>query len=108
GIGTHYMNLVPRFVGASIWHNRVVPAENARLYSQQWHRDYNDQLIMKMFIYLNDVDEGTGPFEYLKGSHKMGPLGKTANVIGDNGYRSYPGDDIMDDILEKAGEGARL
>jgi len=108
GIGAHYMGMVPRFVGASVWHNRVVPPESARLFSQRWHRDYNDQLIMKIFIYLNDVDEGTGPFEYLKGSHKFGRFGNTANVIGDDGYREYPGDDVVNGILAEAGDDARL
>jgi hypothetical protein len=39
----------------------------------RWHRDYNDQHLVKVFVYLSDVDEGTGPFEYVPGSAGDGP-----------------------------------
>jgi ectoine hydroxylase-related dioxygenase (phytanoyl-CoA dioxygenase family) len=38
----------------------------------RWHRDYNDQHLVKVFVYLVDVDEGTGPFEYVPGSARGG------------------------------------
>ena len=40
--------------------------------SQRWHRDSEDKRIPKMFIYLNDVDEETGPFMCVKESHYGG------------------------------------
>lgn len=40
--------------------------------SQRWHRDSEDKRIPKMFIYLNDVDEGAGPFTCVKESHYGG------------------------------------
>ena len=33
--------------------------------SQNWHRDPEDKRIVKLFIYLNDVDEDSGPFIYI-------------------------------------------
>jgi hypothetical protein len=30
-----------------------------------WHRDGEDYRILKYIVYVNDVDEGTGPFEYV-------------------------------------------
>jgi ectoine hydroxylase-related dioxygenase (phytanoyl-CoA dioxygenase family) len=39
----------------------------------RWHRDYNDQHLVKVFTYLVDVDEGTGPLEYVPGSARGGP-----------------------------------
>lgn len=33
--------------------------------SQLWHRDVNDRRLLKLFVYLGDVDDAQGPFTYL-------------------------------------------
>ena len=43
--------------------------------SQRWHRDSGMKRLIKIFIYLNDVDEETGPFKYIRQSHASGKLG---------------------------------
>ena len=40
--------------------------------SQQWHRDAGDKKICRTFLYASDVDETSGPFIYVKGSHYRG------------------------------------
>jgi len=40
--------------------------------SQCWHRDPEDKVVCKMFLYLTDVDEESGPFIYFKESHHLG------------------------------------
>jgi hypothetical protein len=40
--------------------------------SQLWHFDREDNYILKIFLYLDDVDEGAGPFTYAPGTHKKG------------------------------------
>ena len=35
--------------------------------SRLWHLDMEDYKILKVIIYLNDVDETVGPFQYLSG-----------------------------------------
>ena len=42
--------------------------------TQMYHRDRNSFKILKFFIYLNDVDEDIGPFQYILKSHKNWPL----------------------------------
>lgn len=37
---------------------------------QSFHRDLDDWLTLKYFIYLTDVSDDTGPHTYVKGSHK--------------------------------------
>lgn len=34
--------------------------------SQRWHRDPEEKRMIKMFIYLSDVDHGAGPFTYAR------------------------------------------
>ncbi len=42
--------------------------------TQMYHRDRNSYKILKVFIYLNNVDEDTGPFQYIRKSHKKWPF----------------------------------
>lgn|SRR3989338_1320316 len=39
-------------------------------YAQLFHYDLDDYKFMKFFFYLTDVDSGTGPHVYIKGTHK--------------------------------------
>ncbi len=39
-------------------------------YVQRFHRDYDDWKIVKLFIYLSDVDDTSGPHEFVATSHK--------------------------------------
>lgn len=95
-IAAQYLRMVPRFAGNSFWHTYPAPVED-RVYSQRWHRDYNDSQLVKVFLYLNDVEDN-GPFEYLTGSHGRGALGRRFNVVGNDGYRVYPEDAAMDEL----------
>jgi len=94
-ISARYMGMVPRFVGSSFWHTREVTGEN-RLYSQAWHRDYNDRMLVKVFLYLSDVGPQEGYFEYFAASHLAGSLGHTHDAIGDDGFRAYPDNDAVE------------
>ncbi len=42
--------------------------------TQMYHRDRHTYKGLKIFIYLNNVDEDTGPFQYILKSHKNWPL----------------------------------
>jgi len=41
--------------------------------SQRWHRDPEEKRMIKFFVYLNDIDEDSGPFIYTKGSQYGAP-----------------------------------
>jgi hypothetical protein len=98
-LAARYMGMVPRFVGNSFWHTYPGPTEE-RIASQLWHRDYNDRLLVKVFLYLNDVAEPNGPFEYFAGTHARGPLGRIFNRTGDDGIRVYPDDKEIQEFLK--------
>ena len=55
----------------NVW-NTFATAGEARE-SQLWHFDREDNYILKAFLYLDTVDEGTGPFTYAPGTHRKGP-----------------------------------
>ena len=69
-----YLKLFPKFRYWSL--QATVPniegdEGNARA-SQRWHRDPDDKKMLKVFLYLNDVDREAGPFMYVKGTHSIG------------------------------------
>ncbi len=68
-----YLRMWSKLSYADQWYTPPRGSEADRLGSMRWHRDYNDQHLVKVFVYLVDVDEGTGPFEYVPGSARSGP-----------------------------------
>lgn len=46
------------------------PTSRARPTIQNFHRDVDDWRFLKLFVYLTDVDEGSGPHTYVRTSHR--------------------------------------
>ena len=89
-IANTYLGLWSKLEYVDMWYSVPQPEEASRVASQRWHRDFNDKHLLKAFLYLVDVDEGTGPFEYVPGS---APGGEHADAwpwqpLGEN----YPPD----------------
>jgi hypothetical protein len=76
----------------NIWHT-FVSGENAPMRSQLWHRDPEDYLMLKAFVYLSDVDESAGPFTYAKGSHPKGRYRKEAKWYKEEGRNARRSND---------------
>ncbi|MGW0163352.1 hypothetical protein ACWDUN_28925 [Mycobacterium sp. NPDC003323] len=53
-----------RYLGLEVKVERVRTAQGMQQ-ARQWHLDAEDHRMLKIIIYLNDVDCGTGPFQYL-------------------------------------------
>jgi hypothetical protein len=70
GIANGYFGMLTRLRHYNVWHN--FPTQAAPRESQLWHRDPEDRYVFKMFIYLTDVDEGSGPLTYASGTHAAG------------------------------------
>lgn len=71
-ISNAYLGMYSRMRYYNVWHT-FASASKARE-SQLWHRDREDLYIVKVFLYLNDVDLGAGPFTYAPGTHRKGPI----------------------------------
>ena len=63
-----YLEMWSKLEYVDVWYSVPQPAEAQRISSQRWHRDYNDKHLLKVFLYLVDVDENMGPFQYVPGS----------------------------------------
>jgi hypothetical protein len=77
-----YLGYYPIWHDVSAWVN--LPTEGEAIESQLWHRDPEDYHVVKTFFYLDDVDEKTGPFNYVRGSHSRSPLGFKRPMYKDN------------------------
>ena len=74
-VANSYLRLRSKLEYVDVWYSVPQPETAKRISSQRWHRDFNDRRLVKAFLYLVDVDEGTGPFQYIPGSAPGGPLG---------------------------------
>jgi hypothetical protein len=68
-----YLEMWSKLEYVDVWYTPPAGAEERRS-SQRWHRDFNDRHLLKAFLYLVDVDEETGPFEYVPRSAPGGEL----------------------------------
>ncbi len=70
GIANAYLGMFTSLRYFNVWHTFATnggPRE-----SQLWHRDREDFRILKLFLYLSDVDENSGSFNYVPGTHRKG------------------------------------
>lgn len=63
-----YRNEPTTLYYADYWYTLPYPQASDRIASQRWHRDPEDKHVVKVFLYLSNVDEEAGPLEYVSGS----------------------------------------
>jgi len=84
-----YLGLWSKLNYVDLWYTIPSPVERQAQASQRWHRDPEDERLVKVFLYLSDVGAGAGPLEYVRGSHGGGRWsGLWSNP--DPGTASYP------------------
>lgn len=75
GIVNAYRGEPAQLIDLDNWYTIPDPGASERIESQRWHRDPWDNHIVKVFVYFSDVDDGAGPFEYVRGSPAGGRYG---------------------------------
>jgi hypothetical protein len=99
-IANEYLEMWSKLEYVDVWYTPPVDSGQRRS-SQRWHRDFNDRHLLKAFVYLVEVDEQTGPFEYMPRSAPGGELEALWpwRPLGDN----YPPED---ELAERIGDRA--
>lgn len=95
-----YMGLCSRFYYLTLNITTPVGHDAAAVASQRWHRDPEDKRMCKIFLYLNDVDDTSGPFQYVVGSHYSGPYATYFPQHPPKG--TCPGDDHVDKVIPRS------
>ena len=96
-IAAGYFGFAPQFASFSLLQTLVSSGGEKAKFSQRWHRDPEDKKIVKVFLYLNDVNAGTGPFSYIKKSHGVGKWRHLYPQVPPFG--SYPPDGALEKII---------
>ena len=69
-IANGYLKLRSTLRALDIWLTK--PTEGPAIQTQLWHRDADDLLNVKMFVYFTEVRREAGPLVYARGSHPLG------------------------------------
>jgi hypothetical protein len=92
-LANSYLGLWSKLEYVDLWYTPAADAADRKA-SQRWHRDFNDRLLLKAFLYLSEVDEQAGPFEYVPESFPGGRLGDLW-PWSPGGNDAYPPDDAF-------------
>lgn len=97
GLEQRLLNIVENYIGLPLSYNGVYfrrdIANNIEQGSRLWHIDKEDRKILKVIIYVNDINDHTGPFEYI-------PPDFTSEIAKALKYTSgYISDKIMKQFL---------
>ena len=100
-VANTYLGMWSKLEYVDMWYSVPQPVDEDRVSSQRWHRDFNDKHLLKAFVYLVDVDDGTGPFQYVPGS---APGGRYADAwpwrpLGEN----YPPENELEKRIPEEG-----
>jgi hypothetical protein len=71
-VANAYLRMWSKLSYVDLWYTVPQAAGSERVASQQWHVDFDDRHLLKAFLYLVDVDEDAGPFEYVPESQPGG------------------------------------
>ncbi|HZO61939.1 MAG TPA: hypothetical protein VFB35_03060 [Gaiellaceae bacterium] len=94
-----YAGAPARLTYVDNWYTVPYPLATERVASQRWHRDPEDDHIVKMFVYFSEVDEGAGPFEYVRQSAAGAKYGEL--FAWRDGHR-YPSTDELEAAVDPA------
>jgi hypothetical protein len=71
-VANTYLQMWSKLSYVDLWYTVPQAEGSERVASQLWHYDFDDRHLLKAFLYLDDVDAATGPFEYVAGSQPGG------------------------------------
>ena len=70
GLSDRLLDIVEAYLGVPIGYDGIniffTKADGRQVAARRWHRDVEDRHMVKIAVYLNDVDEGGGPLQVLR------------------------------------------
>jgi hypothetical protein len=95
GVAAGYLGMRAQLRSLQLWHTRPTPG--AARETQLWHRDADDVMNVKLFVYFTDVTPESGPLCYAPGTHPGGR--RRRKPERDEGQRST--DEQMERIVPR-------
>ena len=86
GLNERLLDIAENYIGVPVWYrsvqlNRSI-VDNTENGTRLWHMDLDDNRMIKILIYLNDVDENSGPFQYIDKKTSYGSKKHLGYVCG--------------------------
>jgi hypothetical protein len=69
-VANGYLRLRSTLRALDVWHTH--PTAGPAIQTQLWHRDGDDVVNVKMFVYFTEVKRAAGPLAYAQGTHPYG------------------------------------
>ena len=69
-VANAYMDLRSTLRALDVWHTQ--PTAGPAIQTQLWHRDGDDVMNVKMFVYFTEVTKAAGPLCYAPATHPLG------------------------------------
>jgi hypothetical protein len=91
-----YFGMCVKLNAMNLWYNIPCGEAAERRASQHWHRDPEDRPVVKVFLHLSDVDDESGPFEYIPESRRGG---KYESLWRFSMGRRYPPQDLIENTV---------
>ena len=98
-IANAYLQMYARLRYYNVWY--TFATSGAARESQLWHFDREDNYILKIFVYLKDVEIGAGPFTYAPGTHRKGRYRDRKPEWFDENNVLRTADDQMDVVIPR-------
>ncbi|MFN0279981.1 MAG: phytanoyl-CoA dioxygenase family protein [Pyrinomonadaceae bacterium] len=99
GIANRYLRMYTSLRYYNVWH--TFATDSAARESQLWHKDREDFHILKLFLYISDVDENAGPFNYVPGTHPKGDRKQVAPTFLEGNVERSNDEQMAEVIPEK-------
>lgn len=96
-VASTYLGACCRLCYANVWYNVPTEPQEPSIDSELWHRDQEDRNIVKLYVYLDDVDDRMGPLSYLRGTQPGGVYGDVFPVTSPAG--SYPATGALTELV---------
>jgi hypothetical protein len=85
-IANGYIRMRSYMLALDLWLTQPLPGD--AMETQLWHRDNDDYMTPKLFVYFTDVTEADGPFCYAPRTHPIGDRRQEAELDAPNGRTS--------------------
>jgi len=96
------LRATPTVALMSVWWS-LPRADGKPEYAENFHRDFDDYRFIKLFCYLTDVDETSGPHVFVRGSHRVNKHIEAKRPLSDDLVAKEFGADNILHIVGPAG-----
>jgi ectoine hydroxylase-related dioxygenase (phytanoyl-CoA dioxygenase family) len=100
-VASQYLGCKPTISNMSIWWS--FPTGGKAQEAENYHRDVDDWRFVKFFLYLTDVDSGSGPHRFIRKSQKSNALTNLKRLTDEEVAANFPAEDHLE-ITADAGD----